>query len=144
MEAFYTRVMARISGVVDGPDGIGLQLMLPGWNPHRHVLVPVEQFPDGMLDAIEHSPGPAECHMSLLAIVNMAASRAAELDWSGPFELHRSEVVDDDSLPLERQVVRLGVDCWDADGDLLPDVDAVPDEEWTVAREQLSASTGTG
>lgn len=86
---FRVRNLIRIQRVVDFPQGTLIECVVPGWNPHRVVYLPVDRLPDGLLETIETSPGPNECTIYVHAQLNLAAETGADLDPSGPWELSK-------------------------------------------------------
>lgn len=110
------RTLIRIVRVVDTPDGLHVEAVAPGWNPHRTIHLPAEVLPDGMLDTIETSPGPNECDIRVFAIVDLAAARSVDLHPAGPWELHKSRSYPDDTEPGGLRVDSLDVTLWADDG----------------------------
>lgn len=85
------RTLVRIVGVVDINDNVYLRTVIPGWNPHRDVLIAAKGIPDGVLAFVESSPGPNECTMYAHAHADLQAAKASELNLSGPWELSKVE-----------------------------------------------------
>jgi hypothetical protein len=110
------RTIMRVQGTLDTPDGVFLQLVVAGWNPHRTVLLPADAFPDGVLEEVEHSPGPSEASNHIFCHVNLGAERGTDLDPEGPFELVKGYVIEDEDEPLGARFEVQARFEWDKEG----------------------------